>query len=527
MKLVLRIFTLALFVVAASGALFADSRGDALKRAERELRNGNFDEAEASFRRLIEQNPKDKEAHLGLSFVLIKKLRLQEAYAEATRVMDADPLNGRAYALMGTALVKSGELRAAVAALGRALQLNDRDGLALAGMAEIAYFENQAQQSYDWLRRAIQIDPREPDNYPALARTCSRLEFYLEAAKAYQGFLQYAPKTDAERRARVQGLIDFFRYLGTTKIHRLGGQEVAEVPFELRRNRPYVNVLINGQGPFRLVIDTGASMSVLSEQAAVRLGLRPVARGGNGRGIGGTGTFPLVYGLLESISLGGAKIERVPVYLRTLHATPNTPAEERADGYIGLSVLAKYSVTLDYQKQTLTLDRTAPPREAAGQPLASEAATEKSSEVPVSIRSTSGGLASAEAHLAATAQPLNFIIDTGATTTVISKASVKRFGLDQLIIPDERIQVIGAAGIEDDVSLLGLATLTVNGLRQSNARALILNLDPVNETSGFEQHGILGGDFLRHFRVQLDLRRYQLRLTPQGAGIKLVTDQRP
>ena len=86
-------------------------------------------------------------------------------------------------------------------------------------------------------------------------------------------------------------------------------------------------------------------------------------------------------------------------------------------------------------------------------------------------------------------------------------------------------QVVGAAGVENDVEALGLATLTVNNLRQRNARALILNLDPVNETSGFEQHGIIGGDFLRHFLVQLDLRQYKFHLTPQSGRIEKVVSK--
>ena len=138
-------------------------------------------------------------------------------------------------------------------------------------------------------------------------------------------------------------------------------------------------------------------------------------------------------------------------------------------------------------------------------------------EVP--IRSTSGGLASAETYLPNLKRPLNFIIDTGATTTVISKAAVQRHDLYALKIKGETIRVIGAAGIEDGVETLGLAALTVNGLQKNNSRAVILNLEAVNETSGFEQHGILGGDYLAHFRVTLDLRRYQFKLTPQTKAI--------
>jgi hypothetical protein len=54
-----------------------------------------------------------------------------------------------------------------------------------------------------------------------------------------------------------------------------------------------------------------------------------------------------------------------------------------------------------------------------------------------------------------------------------------------------------------------------------NARAVILDLDSINGESGFEQHGILGGDYLSHFRVVLDLRRFQFRITPQTDAISV------
>ena len=82
-------------------------------------------------------------------------------------------------------------------------------------------------------------------------------------------------------------------------------------------------------------------------------------------------------------------------------------------------------------------------------------------------------------------------------------------------------RVVGAAGVEEGVESLGLSTLAVNGLAMKNARALILNLDSINGEAGFEQHGILGGDYLSHFRVILDLRRFQFRITPQTNAISV------
>ena len=42
--------------------------------------------------------------------------------------------------------------------------------------------------------------------------------------------------------------------------------------------------------------------------------------------------------------------------------------------------------------------------------------------------------------------------------------------------------------------------------------AAVLDMEPVNETAGFTQAGILGGNFLRHFRVYFDFARGSMRL---------------
>jgi len=524
----------------------AQSRGKLLKQAEKEARQANFPIAETLFQQLIERNPSDRQARLGLSFVQIKRGNLGGGYEQAANVLAADPLNSRAHALLGTALLRSGEFRNSIESLYTAVKLNEREALAIAGLSEVEYFENRARNSYAGLKRAVLLDPSEPDYYISLARTCSRLEYYNEAADAFQGFLDVSPKTDAERRARIKGLIDLYRYLGTTKIHRTSGKEVSTIQFNPVNHRPFIEVQVNGKGPLRFVIDTGASLTVISDKAAERLGIKPVARGGNARAIGGSGSFPIVYGLLDSLSIGDVRIDLVPVYIRTVYSSPDLPESDRADGYLGLSVLSNFAVTLDYQSRQLTLDRSpisdlppavvsesanlpaeiadpfqsAPPvRTGTDAERKAPAVSVASGIFEVPIRSTSGGLASTEATLPGVDRPLNLIIDTGATVSHFQRLNGQQHALEGLITPGVTYRVIGAAGISEGAQALGLSTLAVNGLRKNQARALILDLSAVNETSGFEQHGVLGADFLSHFRVVLDMRRYHFRLTPQSPAI--------
>ena len=126
MKKALRILTALSAAVLLSTSALAETRGKSLKRAESEMRKANFTEAEKIYRRLLEKDQTDKEARLGLSFTLVKQVKLQEAYENAAQVIAADPLNSRGFALLGTALLRSGEFRNSVEALFTAVKFNNK-----------------------------------------------------------------------------------------------------------------------------------------------------------------------------------------------------------------------------------------------------------------------------------------------------------------------------------------------------------------------------------------------------------------
>jgi hypothetical protein len=97
---------------------------------------------------------------------------------------------------------------------------------------------------------------------------------------------------------------------------------------------------------------------------------------------------------------------------------------------------------------------------------------------------------------------------------VISAAAVERLNLSDQIIKDQTASVIGAAGVTENVKMLFVRKCRVAGLQQTNIRALVLDFAAINETAGFEQSGILGGDFLRNFTVTIDFNRALLAFQP-------------
>jgi tetratricopeptide (TPR) repeat protein len=499
-KSLIVLFVCALLSTSMMATAFAVD--NARNRAERALREGEFELAEKLFHEVLAKDSRDNQARLGLSYTLFKLRKLADAYDHASRVIASDPLSARAHALLGTVILASGDFRMSVEEFRTALSLREDEALAVAGLAMVDFYENRLSASIDGLRRAVSLNASEPDFVFNLAQAAARSERYKEAADAYERFLIIAPRTDEDRRARIRGLIDFLRYLGTQRdLYDTSGAGQTTIPFDMPNNRPIINVRINGRKePLRFVLDTGSGISVISEETAKRLGMHAVARGGMARAIGGK--FEIVYGFLDSMEIGEAHIDHIPVYIRKFYND-----EVPVDGYIGLSVISKYLMTVDYGARTFSLKR---------QHSATDSPEVSASAIEIPIRTTSSGFLSGEVQVEGINRPFNFIIDTGASISVVSTRLLELEEMNNFKHPT-RMRVYGAAGIADGVETLLLPRITLGKQAHEKLDVAVLDLDPVNETTGFIQSGIVGGNFLRNFRVTFDFKRSVILLEPLTA----------
>src|SRR6185369_2498624 len=203
------------------------------------------------------------------------------------------------------------------------------------------------------------------------------------------------------------------------------------------------------------------------------------------------------------------------------------------DGYLGLSVVQKYLTSLDYGTRRMLLVRrnqtdfidTWTARRAEGlQTLAPVLPNDTAIEVP--LRTTSSGFLSGEVGLEGFEKNVNFIIDTAASITVVSEKFSQEEQFFNLLQPS-RMRVFGAAGVTEDVKLLQLPKLSLGMCKLEKINAAVLDMEPVNETAGFTQSGILGGNFLRHFRIYFDFARGAMRLEPLNQKPKSVENINP
>ncbi|MCA1604880.1 MAG: aspartyl protease family protein, partial [Acidobacteria bacterium] len=400
-----------------------------------------------------------------------------------------------------------------------ALSIKDNEALAIGGLAMVDFYENRLDLAVKGLRRAVSLDSGEPDYIFNLGQAAARSERYREAADCYERFLSIAPKTDGDRRDRIRGLIDFLRYLGRQgSLYVLAGNSKTAMPFESEDGRPILKVRINNhREPLRFVLDTGSGMSVVSHETAKKLGLRTVARGGLARAVGGGGKFEIVYGFLNSLDLGEVRVESVPVYIR--HFFDNKTS---VDGYLGLAVISKFIASVDYGDNIFMLRRPseANNKDLWGVPISRNGVLPLAPGVlEIPLRTTASGFLSGEVRIEGVERLLNFIIDTGASVSVVSERLAIEEELHHYLQPT-RLRIYGAAGIADDVKSLLLPKIMLGTFTRERISAAVLDLDPVNETAGFTQNGILGGNYLRHFRVSFDFHRGLIRLEPLNKNAK-------
>lgn len=122
-------------------------------------------------------------------------------------------------------------------------------------------------------------------------------------------------------------------------------------PFEILPTKHMaIKIKVNGQGPFRVIFDTGAPISLISSQLAQETNLVKGKKGGALLGMMG----PAV---IKEFDVGELKAENVQVIVMNHPAiTAISKVLGRIDGIIGFPFFSRYKLTLDYEKQTLTFE---------------------------------------------------------------------------------------------------------------------------------------------------------------------------
>ena len=252
----------------------------------------------------------------------------------------------------------------------------------------------------------------------------------------------------------IEGIGDFFDAVGTEPVNQIVAYGSAPMPPLVLLNLPSCDVMINGHGPYRLVVDTGGSMMVSLDEAVAReVGLRSVASASI-RGV--SGKQPSGQALIDELQIGTIRCGRVLTRVFGLRAA----TMGAADGVIGTGIFGEGRMTLDFVGGQLVLEASQD-KPAAGTAAPLRLIGDAKLVVPIKLEKKVG--------LA--------LLDTGADVVAMSPSRLER------LFPGRKIQTFSpgvqigvGAGELPEISLTPGVELVVVGRTYTDCGGLGLDV---------------------------------------------------
>ena len=266
-----------------------------------------------------------------------------------------------------------------------------------------------------------------------------------------------------------------------------------------RIGRIVAPVEINGRGPFRFILDTGANSSAISEATALALELVPFDGAViNVHGVTGSATLPAVQ--VATLRAGELLLEnqRLPVLPPAVFAG--------MDGILGVDALQDARIEVDFGRDRVTIRRSSGRRAPKG-------------FLVVRAWLQNGGLLLVDGQVGRV--PVKAIVDTGAERSLGNEA-LRAALVDSARRPHEMVAttVIGATPqIAQGLSFEAPA-IDIGGARLNNLTVTFGDLHVFNIWSLLEEPAILiGMDLLGTLeQFVVDYSRREFHLKPVSSG---------
>jgi len=127
------------------------------------------------------------------------------------------------------------------------------------------------------------------------------------------------------------------------------------VPFRLAKpDKPLIvlETMVNGDGPFQFILDTGAGLTMISPELAEKL---EVSRDEAQTAIGAGGSVQVHFGTVKSLAIGDTRLEMLKVGIMDLTGIEKA-IETDVDGIVGYNFLSKFRVSIDYPQENVTFE---------------------------------------------------------------------------------------------------------------------------------------------------------------------------
>jgi hypothetical protein len=278
----------------------------------------------------------------------------------------------------------------------------------------------------------------------------------------------------------------------------LDGKTSTSIPVSLSENHVYLDVMLNGKGPYHFIFDTGGA-NIVDPAVAKEIGA--FGKGSvQGSGVG-SATENFSFANVAKLQVGDALLTNQLFGVAPTRQGFGVSAGRPVDGLIGWEVLARYVTTFDYANKTVTLSLPG-----------TATAPENAHVVPFVFYGTQPQIACTIDGI-----PAECAIDTGARDTItfmapfttahpqIVPATLSAPGITGFGVGGPAIGRLGR------VASVGIGDLTLTNLVASySAQTQGAFAAPFVAAN-------VGGNLLRRFTITFDYRNGTMALVPNAA----------
>src|SRR5213596_350161 len=264
-------------------------------------------------------------------------------------------------------------------------------------------------------------------------------------------------------------------------------------------NKMIMSVRINGQ-PANLLVDTGASQTILDTDAAESFGVKPSQRGLRYIRFTQINGQVLPVGFAQNLTAGNMNFGSSPVALRnSIHSHRETG---RMDGVLGLDILLRYKAVINCRTKLVffKVDR------ARQMNLSSAASSQKFTRVPLHREENGALTVPCSIH----GQSTHLLVDTGAVVTTFQEALLKSLGISS---EPTRVSAHFASGAAQRISAGRINDLKIGDFKVPPEKFGVTALPHFALQQGSTRiSGILGIDTLYNCHAIIDLDSMNLFL---------------
>jgi predicted aspartyl protease len=257
------------------------------------------------------------------------------------------------------------------------------------------------------------------------------------------------------------------------------------------KTRMSVGVMVNGKGPYRFLIDSGADRSVIGAALARAAGL-PASGAVTLHDVAGSSRVETVR--IDTLQVGSSEMFGI-------EAPALLESDLGAQGLVGIDALSEQRLSIDFVANTVTIqDPRRPERAIAGV-----------DEVVITARRRKGQLILTEASIGKNS--LSAVIDTGAQVTIGNSALYKRVFASRKPPVSIPVTLTSVTGRSVEAQMATIPTLRVCSLTLLNVPIAFIDVPPFRLFGLADEPALLlGSDVLETFRrVSLDFRNRKVR----------------